>query len=284
MHIEHIQQHAGRGRPGPPRSLLTRTGPVQFSERALVRRHVQTLTRYRQAATHLRAASGTASLVKDCRLYLTFTENRLLCLLLQHREVLQQRKHIRRRFLQREERLQPGEHERRKLARRQYLRDGEYVRQYIWQQLCIFHLPHIVNRRIRPQKERSLTSSSSDGRILRVRRPSEKRSSTLVSPFMNEIFSSRVFAAKFERSRKLSVDIGNEEKNGCEGRAEGDGRLCVCRVIRALRRTVRKCSVMEKPEGDVSRCAYHGDLGRAAPSPSAACRRFRAASRCCRGS
>lgn len=62
---------------------------------------------------------------------------------------------------------------------------------------------------------------------------------------MNEIFSSRVFAAKFERSRKLSVEMGSEEKNGWEGRAEGDGRLCGCRVIRALRRTVlRRRSVM----------------------------------------
>jgi hypothetical protein len=57
------------------------------------------------------------------------------------------------------------------------------------------------------------TSSSKDGKIFRVRRPSEKRSRTLVSPRMNEIFSSRVFAVKFERSRKFRVEIGSEEKN-----------------------------------------------------------------------
>jgi hypothetical protein len=42
---------------------------------------------------------------------------------------------------------------------------------------------------------------------------------------MNEIFSSRVFAVKFERSRKLRVDIGSEEKNGWEGSVDGVGRL-----------------------------------------------------------
>ena len=91
--------------------------------------------------------------------------------------------------------------------------------------------------------ESALTSSSSDGRILRIRRPSENRPSTPVSPFMNEIFSSRVFAAKFERSRKLSVDMGSEEKNGCEGSEEGDGRLCGCLVINALSRTTLGCTV-----------------------------------------
>jgi hypothetical protein len=41
---------------------------------------------------------------------------------------------------------------------------------------------------------------------------------------MNEIFSSLVFAVKLLRSRKLSVEIGSEEKNGCEGSADGVGR------------------------------------------------------------
>jgi hypothetical protein len=57
------------------------------------------------------------------------------------------------------------------------------------------------------------TSSSKDGRTFRTRSPSEKRSRTLVSPFMNDIFSSLDFAAKFDRSKKLSVEIGNDEKN-----------------------------------------------------------------------
>jgi hypothetical protein len=58
------------------------------------------------------------------------------------------------------------------------------------------------------------TSSSSDGRTFRTRSPSEKRSRTLVSPFINDIFSSLDFAAKLDRSKKLSVEIGNDEKNG----------------------------------------------------------------------
>jgi len=58
------------------------------------------------------------------------------------------------------------------------------------------------------------TSSSRVGRIFRTRSPSEKRSRTPVSPFMNDIFSSLDFAAKLDRSKKLSVEIGNDEKNG----------------------------------------------------------------------
>lgn len=78
-----------------------------------------------------------------------------------------------------------------------------------------------------PRRELSVTrtSSSKDGKIFRVRRPSEKRSRTFVRPRMNEIFSSRVFAVKFERSRKLRVDIGSEEKNGWEGSVDGVGLL-----------------------------------------------------------
>lgn len=68
-----------------------------------------------------------------------------------------------------------------------------------------------------------------------MRRPSENLSRTLVRPFINEIFSSRVFAAKFERSRKLSVDTTNDEKNGCRGRSDGLGLLCGCRLMSALR-------------------------------------------------
>ena len=57
------------------------------------------------------------------------------------------------------------------------------------------------------------TSSSREGRIFRTRSPSEKRSRTAPSPFMNDIFSSLDFAAKLDRSKKLSVEIGNDEKN-----------------------------------------------------------------------
>ena len=49
---------------------------------------------------------------------------------------------------------------------------------------------------------------------------------------MNDIFSSLDFAAKLDRSKKLSVEIGNEEKNAWDGRELGVGRLCECRVIR----------------------------------------------------
>lgn len=63
------------------------------------------------------------------------------------------------------------------------------------------------------RKKRS-TSSSSEGKILRVRKPSENLSKTPVNPFIKETFSSRVFAVKFERSRKLRVEIGSEEKKG----------------------------------------------------------------------
>jgi len=42
---------------------------------------------------------------------------------------------------------------------------------------------------------------------------------------MNDIFSSLDFAAKLDRSKKLSVEIGNDEKNGWDGRELGVGRL-----------------------------------------------------------
>lgn len=58
------------------------------------------------------------------------------------------------------------------------------------------------------------TSSTSEGKIFRVRNPSENRSRTLVRPFMKVIFSSRDFDAKFDRSRKLSVDMDRDEKKG----------------------------------------------------------------------
>jgi hypothetical protein len=56
------------------------------------------------------------------------------------------------------------------------------------------------------------TSSSSVGRIFLTRSPSENRSRTAVSPFMKDIFSSLDFAAKLDLSKKLRVEIGNDEK------------------------------------------------------------------------
>jgi hypothetical protein len=76
-----------------------------------------------------------------------------------------------------------------------------------------------------------LTSSTREGKIFLVLRPSLNLSKTLVRPFMNETFSSRVFEAKFERSKKFRVDIDNEEKNACDGIVDGVGLLCGCRVI-----------------------------------------------------
>lgn len=48
---------------------------------------------------------------------------------------------------------------------------------------------------------------------------------------MKDIFSSLVFEVKFDRSKKLSVEIGKEEKNGWEGSVVGVGRLLACRVM-----------------------------------------------------
>jgi hypothetical protein len=75
------------------------------------------------------------------------------------------------------------------------------------------------------------TSSNRDGRIFLVRSCSENLSKTVVNPFINDIFSSRVLEVKFERSRKFRVDIGKEEKNGWEGSVVGEGRLFGCLVI-----------------------------------------------------
>lgn len=68
------------------------------------------------------------------------------------------------------------------------------------------------------------TSSNSDGKIFLVLNPSENFPKTLVKPFINEIFSSRVLAVKLERSKKFKVEIGNEEKKGCVGSVSVVGR------------------------------------------------------------
>lgn len=69
-----------------------------------------------------------------------------------------------------------------------------------------------------------VTSSTSDGNILRVRRPSENFGRTPDRPFIKAIFSSRDLDAKVDRSKKLRVEIGKEEKNGYVGSAVGPGR------------------------------------------------------------
>jgi hypothetical protein len=55
---------------------------------------------------------------------------------------------------------------------------------------------------------------------------------------MKEIFSSLVFAVKLLRSKKLSVEIGSEEKKGREGSADGVGRDVAWRVIRDRNKAV----------------------------------------------
>ena len=47
---------------------------------------------------------------------------------------------------------------------------------------------------------------------------------------MNDIFSSRVLVVKLERSRKLRVDIGSDEKKESDGKVDGVGRLSGERV------------------------------------------------------
>jgi hypothetical protein len=49
---------------------------------------------------------------------------------------------------------------------------------------------------------------------------------------MNEIFSSLDFVVKFDRSRKLRVDMGSEEKNGWVDNVDGVGREVAWRVTR----------------------------------------------------
>lgn len=78
---------------------------------------------------------------------------------------------------------------------------------------CVSFIYGVFHSAFNSKHSNKRTSSRSDGRILRIRRPSENLPRTPMSPFMNDIFSSRVFAAKFDRSRKLSVEMGNEEKN-----------------------------------------------------------------------
>jgi len=56
---------------------------------------------------------------------------------------------------------------------------------------------------------------------------------------MNSIItSSRDFVVKFARSKKLSVDIGRDEKKLCDGRLVGVGLGSGCRVRSIVRSSV----------------------------------------------
>lgn len=59
---------------------------------------------------------------------------------------------------------------------------------------------------------REFTSSSKLGKIFLRFIPSENLPSTVARPFIKATFSSRVFDAKFDRSKKFSVEIASEEK------------------------------------------------------------------------
>jgi hypothetical protein len=76
----------------------------------------------------------------------------------------------------------------------------------------IFHLKNLLTTK--HGMVIGLTSSSKEGNSFLSFKFSEKRPRTLVSPFMNAIFSSCGLAAKVDRSRKLRVEIGNDEKKG----------------------------------------------------------------------
>ena len=97
-----------------------------------------------------------------------------------------------------------------------------------------------MSRTFHQDKEGTLTSSRRDGKTFLTLSPSENLSRTLVKPFMNEIFSSRLFAAKLDLSRKLRVDIGSDEKNECEGSEDEVSRFVGCRVIKAFSIARRK--------------------------------------------
>ena len=111
-------------------------------------------------------------------------------------------------------------------------RDQKHIRKNVRKKVYVFHLRKFFSSKLELNcfDQHSLTSSRSVGRILRVRRPSENLSNTLLRPFIKDIFSSRDLVLKLDRSRKFSVDIGSDEKNGWEGSVVGVGRCCDPRV------------------------------------------------------
>jgi hypothetical protein len=68
-----------------------------------------------------------------------------------------------------------------------------------------------------------LTSSNRAPNIFRSLKPLLNLGKTPPRPFMNAIFSSRGLLAKFDLSKKFSVDIGSELKNEFNGSESGVG-------------------------------------------------------------
>ena len=114
-------------------------------------------------------------------------------------------------FFNAEKWFQAGEDCGSELGRREGGRDCKNIGQDVWEKMRIFHLDwkssiaQVVENNL-------LTSSTREGRIFRIRRPSENLSRTVVNPFIKDIFSSLVFEVKFDRSKKFKVDIGSDEK------------------------------------------------------------------------
>lgn len=107
------------------------------------------------------------------------------------------------------------------------------------------------------------TSSSRDGKIFRVFNPSENRSRTPLRPFIKAIFSSRGFDANVERSRKLSVEIANDENTEADDRVAGEGRGVGCRVISDFNRAGNSSARFHRREEQDNDLA---DRDRASPS------------------
>jgi len=74
-----------------------------------------------------------------------------------------------------------------------------------------------------------------------------------------------------DRSRKFSVEIGNDEKNEWDGRELGVGRLCECRVIRDVSIAMAKGLYSAMQNGQKSgKGTYLADLCPSAISQKAA--------------
>lgn len=81
---------------------------------------------------------------------------------------------------------------------------------------------------------------------------------------MNEIFSSRVLAVKLDRSKKLSVEMGSDEKKACVGSVAGVGLDAAWRVMRDFNSAV--IGVRKHMTIEVAVDACIADLARACPS------------------
>jgi hypothetical protein len=94
---------------------------------------------------------------------------------------------------------------------------------------------------------------------------------------MNSIERERNVHLKLERSRKLSVEIGREEKKGCDGSVTGVGRCCEPRVIiersrpfnMAVRMTsIDQCKNIMHLEGQCPDAAYRVQVYQRCPAGS----------------